>query len=75
MGFGRALSSRALSQSLAQISSRTALLLGGNRGLSAPDAITMLRLPNIGEAMEGLVIKWFLLVGMLGSVVWACVIV
>jgi hypothetical protein len=73
-GFGRALASRALWRSLSLISSACAQIMQGNRDLTAPNARTNCWPTDVGEAVEGLVIKWFLLAGMLGSVVCAFVI-
>ena len=63
----------AQSRSQALISSNYAEIMHGNQGLSALDGRTTSAAPCIGEAMEGLVIKWVLLTGMLGFVVCAYV--
>jgi hypothetical protein len=67
------LASRPLSRAQVLISSNYAEIMQLNRGLSVTDRKTMSR-PNIGEALEGFVIKWFLLTGKLGFVVCAFVI-
>jgi hypothetical protein len=56
---------------LALISSNCAEIMSANQGLSELEGRTISLASDVGEGVEGLVIKWFLLTGMLGFVVCA----
>jgi hypothetical protein len=45
--------------------------MSANQGLSELEGRTISLASDVGEGVEGLVIKWFLLTGMLGFVVCA----